>query len=114
MFMRVAAGIQVILGIGFWTGNWAGLVNIHMLIGVLFVLALWALAGMALSQRQPVGLAVFAFVWGLVIAGFGMMQRGMLVGDLHWVIRVVHLVIGIAAMPIAERLAARRTATASV
>jgi hypothetical protein len=112
MFMRAAAAVQVILGIGFWTGRWAALVNIHMLIGVLFVLALWALAGVALSQRHIVGLAVFAFVWGLVLAGFGMTQRGIMVGDMHWVIRVLHLVIALAAMPIAERLAAARAATA--
>lgn len=110
MFMRAAAAIQVILGIGFWTGNWAGLVGIHMLIGVLFVLALWVIAGISISQRRAVGLAVFAIVWGVVIAGFGMMQRGMLVGDMHWLIRVVHLVISLAAMPVAERLAAQRAA----
>jgi hypothetical protein len=112
MFMRAAATVQVILGIGLWTGNWTGLVNIHMLIGVLFVLALWGIAGMALSQRRSVGLAVFAIVWGLVVAGFGMTQRGMMVGDMHWVIRVLHLIISLAAMPMAERLAAPRAAAA--
>ena len=114
MFMRAAAAVQLILGIGFWTGNWAGLVNIHMLIGVLYVLALWSLAGMALSQRRAAGLAVFALVWGVVIAGLGMTQRGIMAGDLHWVIRVLHLVISLAAMPMAERLAAHRTAAAAV
>lgn len=108
MFMRAAAAVQVILGLGFWTGNWPGLVNIHMLIGVLFVLSLWTLAGVALSQRRAAGLAVFALLWGVVIAGLGMSQRGILVGDLHWVIRVLHLVISLAAMPIAERLAPQR------
>ena len=112
MFMRAAAAVQLILGIGFWTGNWAGLVNIHMLIGVLYVLALWSLGGMALSQRRAAGLAVVALVWGVVIAGLGMTQRGIMAGDLHWVIRVLHLVISLAAMPMAERLAAHRTAAA--
>ena len=112
MFMRAAAAVQLILGIGFWTGNWAGLVNIHMLIGVLYVLALWSLAGMALSQRRAAGLAVFALVWGVVIAGLGMTQRGIMAGDLHWVIRVLHLVISLAAMPMAERLAPQRAAAA--
>jgi hypothetical protein len=112
MFMRAAAAVQLILGIGFWTGNWAGLVNIHMLIGVLYVLALWSLAGMALSQRRAAGLAVVALVWGVVIAGLGMTQRGIMAGDLHWVIRVLHLVISLAAMPMAERLAPQRAAAA--
>ena len=114
MFMRVAAAVQVILGIGFWTGHWPGLVNIHMLIGVLFVLSLWGLSGIALSQRRAVGLAVFALLWGVVIAGLGMTQRDILVGDLHWVIRVVHLVVSLAAMPLAERLAAQRATAAAL
>ena len=110
MFIRVAMAFQVILGIGFWTGNWTGLRNLHMAVGALFVLALWAIAGMAISQRRSTGLATFAFVWGIVVVAFGVIQQQLLVGDLHWIIRVLHLAIGLAAMPIAERLAASRGA----
>lgn len=109
MFMRAAIAVQLILGIGFWTGHWAGLVSVHMIIGLLFVLALWVVAGISIARRQNSGLAVLVFVLGVLIAWLGMAQRGLLVGDLHWVVRVVHLLVGIAAMPIAERLAADRT-----
>ena len=105
MGMRVGAALQLLVGVALWTGHWSSLVNVHMLVGVLFVLLLWTIAGIALSHRQSVGLAAFALVWGLLVAGIGMMQRGLLPGDLHWVVRVMHLVIGLAAMPIAERLA---------
>ena len=104
MFMRIAVAFQVIVGIGFWTGHWAGLRNLHMAVGALFVLALWVLAGMALSQHRAQRLAAFALVWGVIVLGLGMVQQGILIGDLHWIIRVLHLVVGIAAMPIAERL----------
>ena len=106
--MRAAAAVQLILGIGFWTGHWANLVNLHMAIGMLYVLALWVVAGIALARRRSSGLAVVALLWGILIAAIGMTQRGILVGDLHWVIRVVHLVVSLAAMPFAERLAAER------
>lgn len=108
MFMRAAAAVQLILGIGFWTGHWANLVNLHMAIGMLFVLALWVIAGIALARRRAPGLAVVALLWGVLVAAIGMTQRGILVGDLHWVIRVVHLVVSLAAMPFAERLATER------
>lgn len=111
MFLRAAAAVQLILGIGFWTGHWSGLVNLHMAIGSLFVLALWVIAGIALARRtSSTGLAVFAIVWGLIVMALGMTQRGMLVGDYHWVIRVVHLVVSVAAVPLGERLAAARVA----
>jgi len=109
MFMRAAIAIQLIVGIALWTGNWVGLVSLHMIIGLLFVLALWAIAGIAIARRQNTGLAVLAFVWGVLIAWLGMTQRGLLVGDLHWIVRVLHLLVGVAAMPIAERLVADRT-----
>ena len=104
VFMRIAMAVQIILGIGFWSGHWSGLVNVHMAVGALFVLSLWVIAGRAIPRAK--GLAAFALLWGVVILGFGMMQQSILVGDLHWIIRVLHLAIGVAAMPIAERLSA--------
>ena len=108
IFMRAAMAVQIILGIGFWTGRWYGLVNLHMAIGVLFVLSLWVIAARGIAQQK--GLAAFAFLWGVVVVALGMTQQQILVGDLHWIIRIVHLVIGIASMPIAEKLAAAPSA----
>lgn len=105
MLMRVGAAIQLILGIGFWTGHWASAIPVHRTIGVVYVVLLWVIAVLALVKKSNVGLAIFAIVWGVVIAGFGMAQQTLLVGDLHWIIRVVHLVIAVSAMPVAERLA---------
>lgn len=110
VFMRAAMAVQVILGIGFWTGHWANLVGAHMAIGALFVIALWVIAGIAAARGGPARLVAFGFVWGVVVLALGMTQQRILIGDLHWMIRIVHLVVGIAAMPIAERLVAGRGA----
>jgi hypothetical protein len=40
MFVRVAGVAQLLLGLAFWTGNLLGLVDLHMLNGILLVLAL--------------------------------------------------------------------------
>ena len=106
VFMRAATAVQVIVGIGFWTGHWVNLVNVHMAIGSLFVIALWVIAGIASAHGRPGRLVAFGFVWGVVVLALGMTQQGILVGSLHWIIRVLHLAVGIAAMPIAERLVA--------
>ena len=105
MFMRVAMLLQIIVGIGLWTGHLYSFVNAHRAVGMLFVLALWVIGVIALAQHRTVGLAAFAIVWGVVVAGLGFSQQGILIGEWHWVIRVLHLVIGMASMPIAERLA---------
>src|SRR6187200_1066678 len=113
MFMRIGALIQVVVGVALWTGHWSSLVDVHRTIGVLFVLALWIIAVIALVQRRSAGLAAFALLWGLIVAALGFMQQGILVGDLHWIVRVVHLVIGLASMPMAERLAPKPVMAAS-
>lgn len=103
MIMRLLAVVQLVLGIGFWTGHFVGLVNLHMALGGIYVVALWVLCVLG---RRAGALAATGFVWGLVVLGVGMAQRGLLIGDMHWVVRVLHLVISLAAMPIAEKLAA--------
>jgi len=105
MFMRIAALVQVVVGIGLWTGHLYAFVDVHRTIGMLFVLALWGIAATALVQRRAAGLAAFAVVWGVVVAAVGFTQHLLLPGDLHWIVRVLHLVIALASMPIAERLA---------
>jgi hypothetical protein len=106
LLMRIGAGIQIVLGTGFWTGHWYAAVPVHMTNGIVYVLMFWTLATIALFQRRHVGLALFSILWGAVIAMLGFTQQGILAGsDWHWVVRVVHLSIGWSAVSIAERLA---------
>jgi hypothetical protein len=74
---------------------------------MIFVLLLWSIAVLALAQRRRVGLALLAILWGVVLAAVGFTQQRILPGDLHWIVRVLHLAIGLAAMPIAELLTAK-------
>jgi hypothetical protein len=105
MLLRVLAAVQVAVGIGFWAGHWFSLRGLHTGIGTLFVLTLWMIAALAIAAKQATGLAIVAIVWGVAIAGVGAAQQGLLIGDAHWIVRVLHLAMAIAAMPMAERLA---------
>jgi hypothetical protein len=105
--MRLGALTQIVVGIGLWTGHLYTLVDVHRTIGMLFVLALWGIAVIAIAQRRSVGLAAFAVAWGVLVAALGFTQQAILPGDYHWIVRVLHLVIGLASMPIAERLVPR-------
>jgi hypothetical protein len=104
VLLRIGAAVQLVVGITLWTGHGYALRSFHMATGVVFVLLLWAIAGLALARRRRVGLALFALAWGLVIPAFGMAQQGLLIGDLHWIVRTLHLLIGLAAMPMAALL----------
>jgi hypothetical protein len=102
---RVTGVIELLLGIVLWTGHGLSLVPVHMVIGIAFVLALWALAALGARAGAPAGLVALAWVWGFVVPVLGMTQMRLLPGDWHWVIRLVHLLVGIAAMAIGDRVA---------
>lgn len=106
ILMRIGAVVQTVLGIGFWTGHWYAALPVHMTNGIIYVVLFWTLAVIALFQRRVIGLALFSIVWGFAIAMLGFSQHRILAGsDWHWIVRVVHLVIGWSAVAIAERLA---------
>ena len=105
--VRVAGIVQIVLGLLFWTGRALGYIPLHMSVGFVVVLGLWTLALLALVARTGAGLAIFGILWGLALPALGMTQAGILVGPWHWIIRVIHLLMGLTALGLADRLATR-------
>src|SRR5262245_14833619 len=107
ILVRVAGLTQIVLGVLFWTGNALTLIPIHMLVGSVLVLLLWILAGVGLWAGVSRGRVALAIVWGVVVVALGMTQNELLPGSAHWVIQVLHLLVGLAAIGMAEGLAVR-------
>lgn len=105
--VRVAGIVQIVFGLLFWTGRALGYIPLHMSVGFVVVLGLWTLAVLALVARTGAGLALFGILWGLALPALGMTQAAILVGPWHWIIRVVHLLMGLTALGLADRLATR-------
>jgi hypothetical protein len=106
--LRVCGTLAVLLGLLFWTGNALNLIGIHMLLGVLVVLSLWVIGvGQALAPGGSWPLAAAALVAGALVVVVGIRQSTLLVGSLHWVIQVVHLLLGVLAVGIGQACAAR-------
>jgi uncharacterized membrane protein len=110
MGIRVLGVVQLVLGIIFWTGNALGLVDLHQLIGILLVLGLWTQAAMAHRAGVPGGLVAGAAVYGLLVPIVGLTQRDLFPGSAHWVIQVIHLLLGLGLLALAENLAQRAKA----
>jgi len=107
MLIRLLGLIMIVLGLLFWTGNALALIPVHMLLGIVLVLLLWVQAALAARAGVGAGMVALAFVWGLVVVALGMTQSQLLPGDFHWVIKLLHLLVGMAAIGLAERLATR-------
>ena len=105
MGIRVVWLVQLALGVLFWTGNATGLVDLHQLLGILLVLALWTQAVLAARAGVEPRLVAVAAVWGLLVVIVGLTQTSLLTGSLHWLVQVIHLLLGIGLIGLAERLA---------
>ncbi len=108
MILRVVVLLALILGIVLWTGNADNLKPVHMILGILTVLTLWAIGlvqGFQKGGSFPLALATF--VVGLIVAIVGLYQEQWLVGSAHWVIQVIHLLLGLTVIGLGEMIVAR-------
>jgi hypothetical protein len=107
--------IQLLLGLALWSGKLDGLKPLHITIGSIFVIGLWVLAFLAARAGAKTVLVVLTVVWGLVVVGFGVSQEKILPDSGHWIIQVIHLILGIVALGLADRLpASTRTSTSEL
>jgi len=105
--LRIAGVGAVALGLALWNGQLYDWRSVHMVLGVVAVPALWTLSGYGLVREHLAGRAVLGFILGLAVLGLGMTQTDLLPGPAHWVIRAVHLLVGLGAMGLGEILAKR-------
>ena len=107
MIIRISGVILIILGILFWAGHARSLVSLHMLLGLILVLALWTLAFLGARAGVGAGFVSLAIAWGIIVLFLGLTQASLLPRSAHWVIQLLHLVVGLAAMGLGDRLAQR-------
>ena len=106
----ITGAFQFLVGVLIWVGVALPWIPVHMLVGLIFVLGLWALAFRAWREGAGSRIAAVTASWGVLILVFGMNHAQILRGENHWVIRLLHLLVGIAAMGMAGTLGRRLAA----
>lgn len=102
-FLVVGNGAALFfLGLLFWSGRLLNLVPLHMLLGILLVLSLWILVGMALRNGVPAGFVSLVFSWSLVLPLLGVFQGQLLPGDWHWTVQAAQLIVGAAVIGLGQ------------
>jgi hypothetical protein len=106
--LRIAVLAAIILGILFWTGNAENLIPVHMLIGIIAVLSLWVIGlAQGFIKGGSFGLALATFIVGLALAIVGLYQQQWLLGSSHWIIQVIHLLLGLSTIGLGEMVNGR-------
>lgn len=107
VLVRAAGLIQVVLGVLLWAGIGGDLVAVHVLVGLALVIGLWTLGLMAARSGVGSGLVGLALAWGLLVPLVGRVEDRVAMADVHAAIQVLHLLIGLGAVGVAEVLADR-------
>jgi hypothetical protein len=108
MVLSFAGLLALILGILIWTAGASNLIQMHMLLGLLAVGALWVIGiGQAFSKGGSWLIATCALVVGATMIILGLNQSALMVGPFHWVIQIIHLVLGLLVIGLGHMGAAR-------
>jgi uncharacterized membrane protein YccC len=105
MVVRITGVLQLVMGILIWMGGFPYLIPVHMLIGVVFVIAMWVLGFKAMSARVASGLAGVLIAWGAIVVAFGMTQAQLWPGPNHAAIQALHMVMGLMGMGLSDMVA---------
>jgi hypothetical protein len=96
----------LILGIILWTGS-PGLLKIHILTGFIMSSTMLLIGLVGLFAHVKAALPIVAIVWALLLPYVGFAQLRPFPSTGHLIIQVIHLLIGICAIGIAEALTAK-------
>src|SRR6266849_517983 len=105
MSIRVSFVLVILLLLAIWTGRADAIIPVHEFLGFVIVLSLWTLAFLAARAGVQRGVVVAGFAWGLIAPILGLTQANLLTNNWHWIIQILHLLVGLAAIGTGEGLA---------
>ena len=112
--LRIVFLLSIILGLALWTGHGYAYLQLHMWLGFVITFDLLILSLLGLLSRVSAALPIIAIVWAVLLPVIGISQLHLMPGPSHWVIRVVHLILGLGAIGLGEALAKRTLAARKV
>jgi hypothetical protein len=93
----VAGLCALALGLLIWIAN-IDLISIHMLFGILVTLGLLVMSILAVTVKGLRVLGIVGIVYAIIVPILGASQFNILVGNLHWLIQTLHMLVGIGAI----------------
>jgi hypothetical protein len=103
---RIAGLCALLLGVSFWFGRGLAPLSVHMTLGGIVTLVLAILAVWAFSAGVRVPAAIGALVWAVATVYVGTMQDWWIGAGSHRLMQIIHPLLGIGAIGLAEMLAA--------
>ncbi len=105
--VRLTFLVSLVLGIILWTGHGYEYLKLHMWLGFVITFALLALVVLSLLARVRPVLPLIALLWAVALPVLGIAQLKIVPGANHWTIQVIHALLGVGAIGLAEVLGKR-------
>lgn len=105
--LRIAGSVALVLGLLIWAFQLDNITNIHMLFGLLVTLALLVISLLAAFTRGLRLLGIIGIVYAFILPLLGMNQETLLIGNLHWLIQVIHMLVGVGSLALAGVISVR-------
>jgi hypothetical protein len=99
--------LALVLGLLMWFAEVYVVLPVHMILGLIVTLVLLIFSILALLTSGLRMLGAIGVIYALIVPVFGFTQMTLLVGDLHWLIRIAHLLVGLGAMGLIGNIGAR-------
>lgn len=91
---RLIVGVELTLGMVIWFVH-VNSVTLHIVLGLAITLILLVFSVLALMTSGMRRLGVIGILYTCILPGLGLTQYTLLVGNLHWLVQVFHLLIGV-------------------
>ncbi len=108
-FVRIAGLGALALGVSFWFASARSPLSLHMTLGGIVAVALAILAVWALIDRIRIPAAIVGLLWAAAVVYVGTVQDWWVGAGNHLAVEIVHPLLGIGAIGLAEMLAAAIT-----
>jgi hypothetical protein len=109
MTLRITVLINLVLGILFWTSTIdnSGVTLLHIVLGILAVISLFTIGILQGLRGGSFGMALATFAVGFLLLFVGLYQTRWLLNANHWIIQVIHLILGLSAIGLGEMIGGR-------
>ena len=102
--LRALAGATLLVGLLIWTGRPVPWTSVHMGLGVLLGLTLIVLGVVVTRLTGRMSATLIAVGWTVLLIAYGVAHARLWPGDSHWIAQLLHVLIGLATLGVAERM----------
>ncbi len=103
---RIVGAAALLLGLFYWITG-IDIVIYHMLCGLTLALSFLILSIIMVFTGGLRLLGIIGILYALILPVFGATQGEILPGDLHWLIRAAHMLVGIGALALIQSITTR-------